>query len=353
MGTSDWKNLKIAILTPTLLFYSGIDRLVIEETKKFLGNNNMVTIFTLKAGLKIQGAEIVEIGMPSSPTLERVYRLMFFLDRVKIRKYSEMLKDYDVVISHFYPMNLIAVRARKKYPIKYIYHNAGVAYPHLFDSFVERAYMRIFNMLSNATIKNADEIISISDFLRQELKKETGKDSSVEYPEIDKGRFNKSISGERIRKKHSLGDSFTLLYVGRISPHKGIHILIEAFRKAKEILPELKLMIVGKPTFDGYYNKLKELSAGLENEIIFTGFVPDDELPEYYAAANVYATCSMWEGFDLPAVEAQACGKPVIAFNLCSHQEVIKSGILVEANNTTKFSSSIVRLYEKIKSRKK
>ncbi len=348
MAASDWKNLKIAILTPTLLYYSGIDRLVLSEAEKFLEKKNKVTIFTLKARIKIPNVEIIEIGMPSNPISERLYRLLFFLDIKTINKYSQMLKDYDIVLSHFYPMNIIASKARKKFPIKYVYHNAGVAFPHLFDSFFERAYMKLFNFFSNRTIKNADEIISISDFLRQELKKETGKDSIVEYPEIDKKRFNKNISGDRIRKKYSLEKSFVLLYVGRISPHKGVHTLIESFLLAKNTIQNLKLLIVGKPTFQNYYERLKSLSAGFEKDIIFTGFVLDEELPEYYAASDIYATCTKWEGFDLPAVEAQACGKQVIAFNLCSHPEVIKTGILLKDTDSESFSKAIIKLYNKM-----
>ena len=78
--------------------------------------------------------------------------------------------------------------------------------------------------------------------------------------------------------------------------------------------------------------------------VIFKEFVEDKKLPYYYAACDLYVTASLWEGFNLPAAEAQECGKKVVAFDVCSHPEIVKNGILVEKNNIEKFADAIVRL---------
>ncbi|MEK6876320.1 MAG: glycosyltransferase family 4 protein, partial [Nanoarchaeota archaeon] len=62
------------------------------------------------------------------------------------------------------------------------------------------------------------------------------------------------------------------------------------------------------------------------------------------AACNVYVSASLWEGFNLPAAEAQACGKKVVAFNIGSHPEIVKNGILVEKGNIDKFAESVIKL---------
>ena len=80
-----------------------------------------------------------------------------------------------------------------------------------------------------------------------------------------------------------------------------------------------------------------------DDSVIFTGFAPAEELPLYYAMCDIFATCSLWETFNRPLAEAQACGKPVIAFNIGPHPEVIdENGMLVETGNVEKFAEACV-----------
>ena len=70
-------------------------------------------------------------------------------------------------------------------------------------------------------------------------------------------------------------------------------------------------------------------------------------LPYYYAACDVYVTCSLWEGFDIPIAEAAACGKPSVAFDIGSHKEVLKNGTLVKENDLEAFKNAIVKILRK------
>ena len=160
-----------------------------------------------------------------------------------------------------------------------------------------------------------------------------------------KKRFRKK-DGSAIRKKFKLNKSPVLLYVGRISPHKGIHILIRIFKEVKKEVPDAKLLIVGKHTFGGYSKEMRQLAG---RDVIFAGFVTDADLPGYYAAADIYVTCSLWEGFDIPIVEAEAAGKPSVAFNIGSHKEVLKNGILVKENDLEGFKDAVVSLIKRKK----
>ena len=337
--------MKIALLTPTFSHFSGIDR-VVEIDAKDYSKKGEVTIFTFRASIKSEYADVVEIGMPKNHTIERMYRLFFFLDIRKMIKYTKMLKNYDLVVSYFYPMTWIGYFAKKLYKIKYIYWDAGVAYPGLFPKLSEKIYLKILIFFIKISARNADSAISISKFLKRQLKEQTGLDSIVKYVDVDKKRFHKNISGKKIREKYSLKNNPVCLYVGRISPHKGIHLLIESFNLVLKNIPDAKLLIVGKHTFDDYSKKLKQKA---NKRIIFCGFVPDEELPNYYAACDVYTTATLWEGFDIPVVEANLCGKPAVAFNLCSHPEIIKNGILVEPKNTKAFADAIIKILKKKK----
>ena len=332
--------MKIAILTPTFNYYSGIDRVVQLQAEEHSKKRDKVTVITLESSIKPKNYKIIVLGMPKNPFIQRMYRLLFFLDFKKMNFYKN-LKDYDVVISHFYPMNWLAYLAKKKYNTKYIYYNHGINTTGLLNNIFQKFYMWVFSIFTNITLKNVDEAYSVSKYLKEDLKKVSGLDSEVIYNRIDSKRFNKRAKGDKIIKKYNLKNKKVLLYVGRIAPHKGIHLLLEAFNIIQKEIPDSVLLIVGKPTFDNYFQKLKR---NAEKDVIFTGFIDDKELPYYYAACDVYVTASLWEGFNLPAAEAQACGKKVVAFNLGSHPEIVKNGILVEKENIEEFAKAVIKL---------
>ena len=334
--------MKIAILTPTFSHYSGIDRVAELQAIEFAKKHHQVTVFALEAAIKPRNFKLEILGMTKNLFLQRLYRLFFFLDRKKIKSTAEKLKDCNMVISHFYPMNWIAYYAKKKYNVKYIYHNHGIGYSCLFGNIFERFYMGVFAFFNKLSLKNVDTAISISKFMQSELIKETGLDSKVVYDKIDIKKFRIGIDGSKIRKKLKIKDNEKLLlFVGRLSPHKNVHTLLEIFCLVNKKFPNVKLLIIGKPTFPNYYKKLKQLA---DKNIMFKEFVDDKYLPLYYAACDLYVTASLWEGFDLPAAEAQACGKKVVAFDVCSHPEVVKNGMLVKKDDLEGFADAIIKL---------
>ena len=341
--------MKIAILTPTFYKYSGPDRVAENEALEYSRKGHKVTVITLNAEIAPKGYEVIELGMPKNHAVQRIYKLLFFLDIFKIEKSAKMLREFDEIICFMYPMTVIATTASKYYHKKYVYYNMGVAYPRLFENPLERAYMRLFNLFTNFTVKNADSSISISDFLRKELKRETRLDGKVKYVFVDPKIYNakKSEKTDAVRKKHKLGKN-TLLFVGRLSPHKGVHLLLDAFAKVRKEVPDTKLLIVGKATFDSYSKNLEKKTQEIGNAIM-AGFVPDEELPYYFKACDVYATATRWEGFDIPAVCAQMCKKPVVAFDVGSHPEVVKNGILARDGDVDGLARGIVKCLKKQK----
>lgn len=147
--------------------------------------------------------------------------------------------------------------------------------------------------------------------------------------------FDPLMTGERnidktetVRARYGLPENY-ILYVGTIQPRKNIISLIEAYnllRQRREVAP--KLVIVGRKgwLYDSLFERIKAL--GLSDEIIFTGFVPDEELPSIYDGAIIFAYLSLFEGFGLPPLEAMACGVPVIASNTTSIPEVVGDAAL-------------------------
>ena len=338
--------MKEALLTPTFFNYSGPDRVAENEAMEGAAKGDEVTVFALKGDIKPKGYRVVSLGMPSSHTLERLYRLFFFLDIFKVMKTAKMLQEYDEVVSFLYPMTIIGSTAKKYYKKRYVYYNVGVAYPRLFRGLFEKAYMKLFNIFTNFTVKDADSAISISNFLRKELERETGVDSEVKYVRVDEKSYHKNLGSEKIAdviRRHYMKRP-VILYVGRLSPHKGVHLLLKAFKIVREELPNATLVIVGKETFGRYVKKLKQNAP---EGVVFAGFVSDEELPYYFGACDVYATATLWEGFDIPAVQAQMCGKKVVAFNVGSHPEVVKNGILVREGDVDGFAAAVIKIVKK------
>lgn len=349
--------MKVAILTPTFSKFSGPDRVVLNEAEELAAKGDEVTIITFRTDfdqLRLPKNVTVEaFGMPKKPLFERIYRLLFFLDFAKVGKIIERLKEFDEVISFLYPMTIPASIAKKRHKVRYTYYDVGIAYPKLFDSFLERAYMKIFGIFTRRSVKNADAAISISKFLRNELKKETGLESRVKYVRIDTKRFNSKTAAKHKREAAALTKKLglkkpVLLYVGRVSPHKGVHLLLEAFRIVRGRLPSATLVVIGKHTFASYSRQLQKKAAEIGG-VVFAGFAPDEELPAYYAACDVYVTASMWEGFDIPIVESNAVGKPAVAFDVGSHPEVLKKGMLAKAGDVKGFADAVIRILSKVK----
>lgn len=133
-----------------------------------------------------------------------------------------------------------------------------------------------------------------------------------------------------VRQRYSLPDRF-ILSVGTIEPRKNLTSLLEAYHALKNVGSELGLVIVGKKgwLYSDFFSRLHQL--GLEDQVIFPGFVPDDDLPPLYSAADLFVFPSLYEGFGLPVLEAMACGTPVVTSNASSLPEVVgDAAVLVD-----------------------
>jgi glycosyltransferase involved in cell wall biosynthesis len=123
------------------------------------------------------------------------------------------------------------------------------------------------------------------------------------------------------RKKQGLTEPF-VMYTGQWREHKNLVRLIKAFKLVKRRF-DGKLVLVGKqdPAFPIIPQTIAE--QGLQDDVVLTGFVEDQELPLYYNAAEVFAFPSLAEGFGLPPLEAMACGTPVASSNAGPMPEIL------------------------------
>jgi alpha-1,3-rhamnosyl/mannosyltransferase len=155
-----------------------------------------------------------------------------------------------------------------------------------------------------------------------------------------------------IRARYGLGTEGPLfVYVGGLNPHKNLLGLLRGFEQALESRPDAALAIVGDTSGKGFHDNRKELaeftqkSARLSARVHFTGYVPDDDLVALYGAATALVLPSLWEGFGLPAVEAMACGLPVLASRRGSLPEVVgEAGLYFDPLDPKQIGDSMLRL---------
>ncbi len=141
-----------------------------------------------------------------------------------------------------------------------------------------------------------------------------------------------------------------LLYVGGFNPHKNLDTLVRAFARLAPGRPDLKLLLVGNyssDAFKGTAGALRQQAARLElaERVVFTGYVPDEELCRLYNRAAVVVLPSLDEGFGLPALEAMACGTAIVATAGHAVEEVARgAGIFVDGTSEAALAAAIEEL---------
>lgn len=151
---------------------------------------------------------------------------------------------------------------------------------------------------------------------------------------------------QMMRQRLGVGNAPYILFVGVIEPRKNLQGLIEAFELIKQHhkLPH-KLVVVGRKGWlsEGIYEKFE--SSPVRDDIIFPGFIADEELPTLYSAAAALAMPSFYEGFGLPLLEAMACGTPVVSSNAASLPEVVgDAGPKVDPNDVEALAESLAQV---------
>jgi len=344
---------KVAIVRTTLHRGSGQVVHIRELVQKLLKMGVEVSILCRE----VEG----EIDLPNVQLARFFFDRLFFVRHFGFAfKAGLMAQDFDVIHTQYHPaifagnvshclkskahvftfhgFTPAGVWRNPRQTIKMVDHKAGTAI---------------------ALRLGVDQVIAVSDFLKRELVQFYRFDSekvTVIYNGIDTQRFNPGIDGLRIREKYGVGSSPLVLFLGRLAPYKGPQFLIMAAPQILKEVSDTKFVIAGSGRYEIPQLKTLVKKLGLEKEFIFTGYVADWEIPYLYASCDVFCYPSLWEGFGLTPAEAQACGKPVVAFNISAVPEVVKNretGILVPPKDCAELASAIIQLLSDKKERER
>jgi glycosyltransferase involved in cell wall biosynthesis len=210
--------------------------------------------------------------------------------------------------------------------------------------------------LTRHVLEGAARIFAVSNFTKAEIEKHFAippDHIEVVYNAIDERFLRGHASAadrEMIAKRYQVTYPF-LLYAGRVSPHKNVVRMIEAFSALKtelekdQLYSDLKLIIIGDDLSGNLDLRRTVVRSGVQNDVRFLGFVPIEVLRIFYDEAKIFVFPSLYEGFGLPPLEAMAHGTPVVTSNVSSLPEVVgRAAVLVNPENVFEIMRALHRV---------
>lgn len=351
----------IAIVVPELLpvpptLGGAVEHWVDEVSKRMVSDSRKIAVVSRPAG--VRGHEAIEyIAIPWTATEKFFYKIkqrvtwknpLRYLAKIQnvysySRRVALAVQKFDLIYLHNEPNILFFLHKQPTQQIILHMHNDHLSIPWL-RFFYRRALSRV------------DKIICVSDYIRKQAVSHfpeyaerfdvllNATDANVFKPYADEGFLQlKNILSFESDKQY-------LLYVGRLTPIKGVHVLIEAFFKIYSQKPNTRLIIVGSSFFKGsiktpYEKKLEALAKPIQEAIIFTGYLAHEKLKYLYSAVDIVVFPSVSaEGFGLVIIEAMSSGTCLIASAIGGTPEIFengKSGMLVKPGDVEELAETI------------
>jgi glycosyltransferase involved in cell wall biosynthesis len=276
------------------------------------------------------------------------------------KQVERIIKRYsiDVIHAHFaYPDGFVGLMAKK-----------GTGKPlvvtlHGFDILVEPTVKygcRLNPEIDRAVrmvLKDADRVIAASSATyRVALELGCSPNKLVLIPNaVDVKRFSLNVNRFYVRAKFGLEENPMVFTLRAHEPQKGIEYLIRAVPLVLKKVPNAVFVVGGEGRLRAYHESLAR-ELGVSGNIVFTGRIPQSELPYFYASCDVFVIPSIIEAFGLVTIEAMACGKPVVGTDVGGIPDIIEDGLngfLVKPRDPDALAQKIILLLSDSKLREK
>jgi 1,2-diacylglycerol 3-alpha-glucosyltransferase len=241
--------------------------------------------------------------------------------------------EIDVIHNHglaFMALNSMFAGRTLRIPVVTTWHtnvNEALTY-YNFSGIPDEILLRLMWTYLRSLLRRSEVVIAPTESIKAEL---LGYAPSIRRLEVvptgvDLKRFQVGIDASVILDRYGLRGTKVILHLGRIAMEKNMDLLFRGFAKLVKKDPQLRLMVAGEgPAKVHHMEQAKDL--GISEKVVFTGFVPDKELPLVYSACDVFTIASKFETQGLVVLEAMACGKPVVGINHRAVAEIINDGV--------------------------
>lgn len=344
---------------PPHLYFGGVERRIIETGKRLRDKVDFRVFSGTKAGFR---KPVNYKGIKLFPC--RSSDLIFPLDNWTFnRSISKIAKSAkaDVFEAHNvsgYGFQKALKKRRKKNPFITTVHgvladeyaqnlaigNVSVR-SRLSNLFMEQLARVERNSANDSTL-----VVTISEYSKKKITELYGVDASkirIVPNGVDVEKFKPMDKRPNLSKYLGIEGKEVVLFVGRLIPRKGLNYLIDAAKTVIKQRNETLFVIAGDGPLKGtLMNDVRRANLGMN--IVFLGDVSEEELPMFYGCSDVFVLPSVQEGQGIVLLEAQASGKPVVAFNLSGVAETVlnkETGLLVEPNSNM-LAEAILKLLE-------
>ena len=335
---------------------AGMDNRVVSLANRFVDLGHDTSIFTFFLGRDDINTRVeIDIHTPLNLDADVFlylsrYSVFRYLFSIPVAKWLRKVHS-DILCVDYTPMDWYAFKTKRWFrwlrcKIIYTFHGIMSLRPDLLTEKKTSEMVKHIERL-RGILNGVDLIVSVSNFSQNDLKKH-GFDSVVIPNGVDTRIFTPNKTLSNLKKTGPI-----LLHVGRIMPHKGVHLLIDAFKQVKKEVSNASLYILGPAgtTYHDYLFKVYKSTRGINDSVLFLqnvrGGINDELLPQLYSMADIFTCASRYEAFGMPFLEAQACGTPCVGFNVAAIPEVVKNGhtgLLVEDGNVNEMAEAIIRL---------
>lgn len=317
---------------------------LIQELKKLLGAEhppNFTILLYVKNALQDDLAKDLPVNFAV-----KVLRWPFRYFWGQLRLSLEMLANRPDVL--FCPAHTIPLIHPKKTVTTL--HDVGFEdYPELYD-WKTRLYHKFSARLG---VRRAWRILTVSNFSRERIiENYSCNPDKIRVTHLgtwDPFLVSKEFSRVQTRFRPDLGKY--ILYLGRLEPKKNILNIVKAYEMASV---EPNLVLAGKKVNIKEVDAYLKVRPELAKKIVFTGYVEEAEKPRLYRDAKLFLFPTLYEGFGLPILEAQACGTPVVTSNTGSNPEIAGEGaVIVDPESPYEIAEAIkkVLIDESLRSR--
>jgi glycogen(starch) synthase len=360
MKVSCLEKFRLAVFNtqPPHLYFGGVERRINETTKRLTSQADITVYSGTKAGFKTPTV-IDGVNYVPCPSTDKVYPLdNWFFNRSLSKQAGEFKADvFEAHNVSGYGLLRALKRQGSKKPFVHTIHGVLAdeyeqakqnGYPS-FRGRVANQFMGRLAKLEGETAKDASLIVTISLYSFEKMQKYYHVDPSkvrIVPNGVDPEKYKPTENQAALKHQFGLDDKPVVLFVGNLIPRKGLPFLLEAAKKIIKEQADTRFVIVG----DGPLKN--QLILDLKNTNLLGNFkllsgLTEDALLAVYGCADVFVLPSVQEGQGIVLLEAQAAGKPVVAFNIGGVNEAVlngETGLLVGRGSSGELADALLKL---------